>query len=116
MLYMDEADLLLWRIERLQAAIKRLDDGNLNAFGRRMGFADGSYIGQMLRGTRAISEKFVRKFEEENRLPGWFDPEIRHEGLEYQLRTELLNRAIPDHVLQTFLDVVRQYPPRKRVA
>lgn len=111
---MDDADLLLWRIDRLQAAIDRLDGGNLNAFGRRMGWIDGSYVGQMLRGARAISEKFVRKFEAETGLSGWFDP-LQAEGgdsLEYQVRIEIAARAVPEHVLQTILDLVRGYPKR----
>jgi hypothetical protein len=112
--FMDEAELLLWRIERLQAAIDRLDEGNLNAFGRRMGWSDGSYVGQMLRGARAISEKFVRKFESETGLRGWFDPTQaqREDSLEYQVRTEIAMRSIPEHVLQTILDLVRGYPKR----
>lgn len=110
---MDEAELLLWRIERLQAAIDRLDGGSLNAFGRRMGWSDGSYVGQMLRGTRAISDKFVRRFESDTGLVGWFDPDIQHDGMEQQLRVELISREVPEHVLQTFLDVVRGYPIRK---
>lgn len=116
MLYMDEGELVLWRVERLRAAIQKLDEGNLNAFGRRMGYADGSYIGQMIRGTRAISEKFVRKFEDDNRLPGWFDPRIDHEGPEYQLLTELVSRQIPAAVINGLLDIVRQYPPKNKVA
>jgi hypothetical protein len=115
---MDEAELLLWRIERLQAAIDRLDDGNLNSFGRRMGWKDGSYVGQMLRGVRAISEKFIRRFEQDTGLTGWFNPDVARppDSLEYQLRIELLNRTVPDHVLQTFLDVVKTYPLRKKTA
>lgn len=115
---MDEAELILWRIERLQAAIDRLDEGNLNSFGRRMGWKDGSYVGQMLRGARAISEKFIRRFETDTGLTGWFDPEVGRspDSLEYQVRIELLNRAVPDHVLQTFLDVVKTYPLRKKAA
>lgn len=111
---MDEAELLLWRIARLQAAIDRLDGGNLNAFGRRMGWSDGSYVGQMLRGARAISEKFVRKFESETGLQGWFDPSQAgaEDSLEYQVRTEIAVRAVPEHVLQTILDLVRGYPKR----
>lgn len=111
---MDEADVLLWRIERLQAAIDKLDDGNLNAFGRRMGLSDGSYIGQMLRGTRVISEKFVRKFETVTNLRGWFDPAdvTEPDSLESQVRIELARRDIPEHVLQTILDLVRGYPER----
>jgi hypothetical protein len=112
---MDEAELLLWRIERLQAAIKRLDDGNLNAFGQRMGFADGSYIGQMLRGTRVISEKFVRKFEAVTGLSGWFNPTMAQtpDSLEYQVQAEITQRDVPQHVLQTIVDLVRSFPARR---
>lgn len=113
---MDAAQSTLWRIERLKAAIAKLDDGNLTAFGKRMGYSDGSYIGQMLRGTRPITEKFVRKVEEDNRLPRWFDPDVDHEGPEYQLLIELLSRHIPGHVLQTFLDAVRHYPSKRASA
>lgn len=111
---MDEADLFLWRIERLQAGIDRVTNGNLNAFGLKMEYKDGSYIGQMLRGQRAITEKFVRKFEEVTGLVGWFDPDTQHDSMEYQLRTELLQREVPEHVLQTFLETVRHYPARRK--
>lgn len=67
---MTDDELTLWRIERLQAAIDRLDGGNLNAFGRRMGWKDGSYVGQMLRGTRAITEKFTRPVGRTRSLAG----------------------------------------------
>lgn len=114
---MDDAELLLWRIERLQAAIDHLDDGNLNAFGKRMGWADGSYVGQMLRGARAISEKFIRRFEYATKLDGWFDPDLQHgDDLEHKIRAELIQKDIPEHVLQTLLDLVRNCPPKKRVA
>jgi hypothetical protein len=111
---MDDAELLLWRIERLQAAVDRLDEGNLNSFGRRMGWKDGSYVGQMLRGARPITEKFVRKFETECGLKGWFDPAEQSESdsLEYQVRTEMASRVVPEHVLQTILDLVKGYPKR----
>lgn len=113
---MDEAELILWRIDRLKAAIDELDEGNYNSFGRRMGWADGSYVGQMLRGTRAISEKFIRKFESITGRDGWFNPETAPDSKEYLLRNELASREVPDHVLQTMLDLVKGYPPRKKAA
>jgi hypothetical protein len=115
---MDDAELLLWRVQRLDEAISHLDEGNLLAFGKRMGWADGSYTGQMLRGTRPITEKFIRRFEYVTGLDGWFDPEVqgREDSLEQKVRAELLSREVPEHVLQTFLDLVRNYPRRKRVA
>jgi len=115
---MDAAQLVLWRIERLQAAIDRLDEGNLNSFGRRMGWADGSYVGQMLRGARAISEKFILKFEDVTGMVGWFDPDasVAEDGMEFQLRLELMQRDVPAHVLQTVLDLVKGFPVRRKSA
>lgn len=113
-----EGDLTLWRIERLQAAIDRLDGGNLNAFGRRMGFRDGSYVGQMLRGTRPITEKFVLKLQSIPQMDGWFDPDHSGQGnsFEARIRTELLQREVPEHVLKTILDLLTHCPPRQKVA
>lgn len=114
-----EGDLTLWRVQRLQAAIDRLESGNVNAFGRRMGLKDGSYIGQMLRGTRPITEKFVRKLEAIPQMAGWFDPNQnpqQESSLEQRIRTELLQREVPEHVLKTILDLVTHCPPRRKVA
>lgn len=114
-----DGDTTLWRIERLQAAIDRLDEGNLNAFGRRMGFKDGSYIGQMLRGTRPITEKFIRKVESIPNMVGWFDRDHATEqkdSIEARIRTELLQRQVPDHILQTILDLLTHCPPKRKVA
>jgi hypothetical protein len=114
-----EGDLTLWRIQRLQAAIDRLDAGNLNAFGRRMGFTDGSYVGQMLRGTRPITEKFVRKLESIPQMDGWFDPDQQLEptsSLDSKVRAELLQREVPEHVLLTILDLLTHCPLRRKVA
>jgi hypothetical protein len=117
--YAMEGDLTLWRVARLQAAIDKLDAGNLNAFGRRMGLKDGSYIGQMLRGTRPITEKFVRKLESIPQMDGWFDPDqnVEQNGtLDSRVRTELLRREVPEHVLQTILDLLTHCPVRRKVA
>jgi hypothetical protein len=71
--YMDESDQMLWRISRLEAARDQLFEGNLNALARKLELRDGSYLGQMLRGVRPITEKFVKRFEEAIGRPGWFD-------------------------------------------
>lgn len=116
--YMDEADLFLWRRERLKAVIERLDSGNLNSFGRRMGWKDGSYVGQMLRGTRAVSEKLVRKIEAMPGYSEWFNPELAGDdpGLMTLVRRELDVRDVPEHALQTFLETIRNYPPKRKAA
>lgn len=113
-----EGDLTLWRIERLKDAIARLDGGNLAAFAQRMGWKDGSYVGQMLRGTRPISEKFIRKVESIPQMAGWFDSNHQLEqigSLEQKIRTELLQREVPDHILQTILDLLTHCPARRKV-
>lgn len=114
-----EAERTLWRIERLQAAIDKLDEGNLQAFGRRMGWKDGSYVGQMLRGSRPITEKLIQRIEEIRGMAGWFDPEIElseQGALEYRIRVELLRREIPQHTLQTILDLVSACPLHQKTA
>jgi phage repressor protein C with HTH and peptisase S24 domain len=65
-------DINQFRIQRLQALVDRF--GGKAALGRAMGQGSGAFIGQMLRGERAVSEKTVMAAE---RLPGchrWFDP------------------------------------------
>jgi hypothetical protein len=114
-----EVELTLWRVKRLQDAIDALDGGNLNAFGRRMGWADGSYVGQILRGTRPITEKFILRLESIPKMAGWFDQdtfENESDSIERKIRTELLQRDIPEHVLQTILDLVTHCPMKRRVA
>lgn len=73
---MDETQIQAWRIERLRAAIDKLTEGNITAFGKRLGYRDGAYIGQMLRGDRPISEKTIRAVEALPGLASWF-----HRGL-----------------------------------
>jgi|GEM_PF-1781579 len=59
------------RIERLQALVQR--EGGKAALGRRLGYRDGAFIGQMLRGERPISEKTVLLVENLPGYKGWFD-------------------------------------------
>lgn len=114
---MDEAEMFLWRIERLQAAIDHLDDGNKNAFGRRMGWADGTYVRQMLAGKRPITEKLIRIIDAMPGMAGWFDEGADNAyDLASQVRKELLFRDVPDHVLQTFLGMLRALPSKRDAA
>lgn len=50
------------RIKRLQLASERV--GGDAALGRMLGYYDGAFVGAMLRGTRPISEKTIRKMLE----------------------------------------------------
>ena len=72
---MDLAKLQAFRRERLQALIG--DDapfGKNVELGRALGYTDGSYVGQMLRGERPIDEKTIAAIEgiAGRSLRGWF--------------------------------------------
>lgn len=64
-------DVQEWRRKRLQDAVEHA--GTKVALGKALGYKDGSYIGQMLRGVRPIDEKTVLAIEQLPRLKGWFD-------------------------------------------
>lgn len=110
----DEADLVLWRIERLQAAIAHLSEGNRTQFAKRFGYRDGAFVRQMLSGKRAISDKFIRKIEAQRGMAGWFDAAPQIGPLEAQIRAELSNRDVPEHVLTSVLQMLRGFPERAR--
>jgi glucuronate isomerase len=62
-----------WRRDRLQALVDKF--GGKAELGRKLGYKDGAFVGQMLTQLRPISEKTVQQVE---RLPGcrgWFSQE-----------------------------------------
>lgn len=72
---MDESQIQAFRPNRLADAIQKLSGGNVTAFGRLLGYSDGTYVRQMLLGNRAVSEKSVRRIEELRGLRNWFAPQ-----------------------------------------
>lgn len=46
--------------------------GNAN-LGRKLGWRDGAYVGQMISGHRPITEKIIQKAESLQGYRGWFD-------------------------------------------
>lgn len=68
---MDETDIQAWRKLRLQAMVDK--EGGQAATGRKLGYRDGAFVGQMLRGERVISEKTVLAAHEIPGYAGWFD-------------------------------------------
>lgn len=68
---MEERDIQAWRIERLQAMVDR--EGGKAPAGRKLGYRDGAFIGQMLRGERPITEKTVLAAHALSGYAGWFD-------------------------------------------
>lgn len=69
---MSPDDLQAFRVKRLDALVNKL--GSNNELGRRLGMSNGTFIGQLRRGERAISEKFIAKVEANIRgTQGWFE-------------------------------------------
>jgi len=69
---MDKIELQEWRLERLEAAIKKLTGGNVTAFGRALGYKDGAFVRQLKSGKRTITEDTVRVIEDMPGMRGWF--------------------------------------------
>lgn len=70
---MTPEELQSFRVQRLHALAEKL--GGNNALGRRLGMANGTFIGQMRRGERAVTEKFIAKVIEHIRgTDAWFEP------------------------------------------
>lgn len=69
---MMEFDPIEYRRQRLAELVAERFDGNKTAAGRALGFKDGAYIGQMLRGERPVTEKFATHVHDLPGLAGWF--------------------------------------------
>jgi len=68
---MDAQSLQTYRVSRLEALVQR--EGGKAALGRRLGYKDGAFIGQMLRGDRPISEKTMQLVDSLPGCKGWFN-------------------------------------------
>ena len=66
----------VFRRERLQAAVRDQFGGNETALGRQLGYQDGAFVRQMLKGRRSITEKTVAKVHSLRGMAHWFDPSI----------------------------------------
>ncbi|MBA9854460.1 hypothetical protein DEE91_00915 [Ralstonia pickettii] len=69
---MNEKEIQEWRVQRLKAAVDKVADGNVTAFGKRLGYKDGAFVRQMLSGNRPVSEKTIRTIEELPGMSQWF--------------------------------------------
>jgi phage repressor protein C with HTH and peptisase S24 domain len=72
---MQVTDMNAYRIKRLQELIDSpMYKGNATSFARKAGYTTGaSYVGQLTRGERPITEKTIEKWEKLKASPlGWF--------------------------------------------
>lgn len=79
---MDLDELLEWRKGRLQALAAKL--GGNAELGRRLGYRDGAFVGQMIKGLRPITEKTIQAIHEMSEARGWFNPPGNVEGMDVQ--------------------------------
>ena len=78
---MNEEEIQEWRVQRLKAAVDKVADGNVTAFGKRLGYKDGAFVRQMLSGNRPISEKTVRAIEDLPDMSRWFSRPLKLQSL-----------------------------------
>lgn len=71
----------VFRRARLQAAVDMQFNGNESELGRQLGYGDGAFIRQMLKGRRSITEKTIAKVHALRGMRGWFDASSPPEGM-----------------------------------
>ncbi|CAN5634163.1 hypothetical protein BH09PSE5_BH09PSE5_49570 [soil metagenome] len=71
-MFMIKTDTKALRLLRLEEAVNEHFNGNRAAVGRALGYADGAFVRQMLRGTRPITDRTMRQLEALPGLAGWF--------------------------------------------
>nr|WKF61901.1 HTH-type transcriptional regulator PrtR [Paraburkholderia busanensis] len=75
---MNEIELARLRVDRLQAAIRKVTgtpdkpEGNQTLFGRLLEYKDGAFVRQMLSGAKPVTEKTIRKIEALPGMADWF--------------------------------------------
>lgn len=67
---MDEEAIQKWRQTRMKDLAKKI--GGNAALGRKLGYQDGAFVGQMIGGVRPITEKTVLAAEALSGCAGWF--------------------------------------------
>lgn len=71
-----------YRRTRLQAFVDEKFEGSKAGLGRALGYRDGAFVGQMLRGERAISEKTIAQIHHLAGGRGWFTDVIEGAPIE----------------------------------
>lgn len=93
-----DEDVIQWRRRRLRELRELPDFGTQASLAQALGQSDGSYIGQMERGTRAITEKTVAQLEalRGGKFAGWFTPQSARPLSKRSLQfAELFDRIEP---------------------
>jgi hypothetical protein len=75
------------RKTRLRDLLEQKYDGDKAALGRALDFKDGSYIGQLLRGERPITEKLIAKIHTKSGCAGWFSPALEMPSMDQLAQT-----------------------------
>lgn len=87
------------RRARLLAAADK--EGGKAALGRLLGFKDGAFIGQMIRGERPVTEETVLNLEGKSGYKGWFRTVLDFD-LSRPLPPEVEKFEVPDGLVEQF--------------
>lgn len=109
---METDDLTAYRIDRLEAAIKKVAHGNKSDFGRKLGYKDGAFIRQMLAGKRPITEKTILQIEGLHGMANWFAPaQAAAESSPYKI---ILDRSSIEGALRVLAEAASACSTTKR--
>jgi hypothetical protein len=114
---MDDEALQAWRRTRLEALANKL--GGKATLGRKLGYRDGAFVGQMLSGLRPITEKTIRAAEAIPGCRGWFTflpPEAMPSAAERYAQVLLDLDAIPPSRRARILDEISDAADQAREA
>lgn len=92
---MDELEETPERAALLRDAVTHYcGGGKHDEFGRALGYRDGAFVRQMIKGQRAVSEKTVQKVHKLRGMAGWFDRQQSENQTSRELSTNVV-AAIP---------------------
>ena len=69
-----ERDLALeqWMRRRLDEAVQKLADGSADKLGRLMGYANGGFVREILKGSKPVGNAILSRIEQVPGGSGWF--------------------------------------------
>ena len=95
---MDFEDIAEYRRAKLQAFLDLKFEGKKAALGRALGYKDGAFVGQMLRGERPISEKTVDQIQALSGGRGWFEQGLVQTLEDWRLKASSKSQEVIDQL------------------
>lgn len=100
-----------WMRRRLQEAVDKLADESADKLGRLMGYTNGGFVREILKGTKPVGKAIVTRI---NRVPGgldWFktDEEKALEEAKGRVGKEMSTEGVPPGTSPQALNLARRF-------